>query len=168
MSEASRAAIRRVLESMLTAGKVAKPRAPSAYIVFSNEKRKTLQDLDVAFKAMTSSEKMSHLGKLWKELAEPEKATYQAQSEAGAAKLASSKPVEAPMDGPLKFPLEVKSDAAMKKLTKQLAAEATAALIDELKSGTPVTLTGTGKLTPVVDDKGVVTITFKPSKTKKE
>ena len=170
--QAQQAAIRRVLESMLTSAKALKPRAkkgPSAYILFTSAKRSQLDELDANFKAMEAKEKMKHLAGLWNELGESEKVKYKAEAAAAAASAAKAAPAAtATLEADeLTFPLQVKNDAALKKLTKELAAEATAALVAELREGKAISLSGTGKLTPAkADEDGSFAIKFKPAKGK--
>ena len=148
------------------------PRAPSAYIIFTKEKRKELAG-DAAFTAMAFSEKATHLGTLWKSLGPIAKEEYEAKSAQEKAALASAPPPEPPAAAPASFPmtLELKSEKAMDKLIKDITAVVTASLIEELQQeGGSVSLPKVGKLSVKKGDlksDGAFTASFKPSKPRK-
>ena len=170
MSSASQQAVRRVLAQTLKSAKP-KPRAkptPSAYLLYTQEKRAELTKSNAMFNAMEAKDKMKHLASMWRGLGDADKVRYQSHAAAAKARAPPPPPVE---DGAeASFPLEIKNDTAMKKLTKEIADEAAQAILAELRAGNSVSVGKEGKLSRQGEPnaKGTMTISFKPSVARKK
>ena len=157
--------MRAVLESLPKASvKPKMDRAPNAYILFSNKKRAELSD-DVSFKAKSSADKMKHLSATWKSLSTSDKAPFESETAAAKTKTAAANANKTAPE-PAAFPIEIKSETSLKKVSKQLADAAVLAVLTDLQAGKPVTVTGVGSLKPKTDKDGKLTISFKAAKTK--
>lgn len=149
---------------LLISTKSVTKKAPSAYILFGNEARKTAEIALIEGKS-----RMSAIAAKWKEVDAATKARLEAES--AALKEASKAAPAATVPSPPSFPLTVKfktEDEFDKKMQKIVDA----AVVDYMKalatnSELPITKTAQGQMgnvIPVVEESGKVTITFNPKK----
>jgi len=138
------------------------PRPSSAYILFGNDARKTS-----AINALPAKDRMAAIAQKWNATDEATKAKYVAEAaKLKAAMPAAPPPPPAPTSA---FPATAafKDEEAFDTLVSKVSAAATLDFLKALAAtGAGETkVLGAGTLNATVDDKGKMTLTWKPPKT---